>query len=86
MPPKAKVALADTQNWYEIIDKKYLTKIHNPNYDKGSCHGIKLPFRAIIMGNSGSGKTQLLLTILHSMQETFEKVIICTKHKKRTSI
>ena len=33
---------------------KFLTKQHNPAYEK---HHIKIPFRCLIVGNSGSGKT-----------------------------
>jgi ABC-type dipeptide/oligopeptide/nickel transport system ATPase component len=35
----------------------------------------------IICGNSGSGKTQTLLNLLHVMPSTFSKVFIVTKNK-----
>jgi type IV secretory pathway VirB4 component len=75
MPPKKKAELKD---WYKIIDKKYLLNQHNPHYD---VHHIKLPFRMIIAGNSGSGKTQTLLNLLFNMPDTFEKIYITTKCK-----
>lgn len=75
MPPKTKPEL---KNWYEEIPKRYLLKQHNPHYD---IHHIKLPFRMIIAGNSGSGKTQTLLNLLHNMPDTFEKICITTKCK-----
>lgn len=71
----AKVELID---WYKKIPKKYLPKQHNPHFET---HHIKLPFRMIIAGNSGSGKTQTLLNIINVMQNTFEKIRIVTKCK-----
>lgn len=65
-------------NWYEKIPKKFLPKQHNPYFD---IHHIKIPFRMLITGSSGSGKTQTLLSLLHNMPRTFEKIIITTKNK-----
>lgn len=65
-------------DWYKVMPKKYLPKQHNPHYNT---HHIKLPFRMIIAGNSGSGKTQTLLNLLHNMPSTFEKIRIVTKNK-----
>lgn len=65
-------------DWYKKIPKKYLTETHNPYYD---LHHISVPFRALIIGNSGSGKTQTLLTIIHNMPNTFERIVICLKSK-----
>jgi len=65
-------------DWYKKMPKKYLLKSHNPHYDR---HHIKLPFRMIIAGNSGSGKTQTLLNLLYNMPNTFEKIFIVTKCK-----
>lgn len=56
MPPK-KQKQAELINWYEVIPKKFLLSQHNPNYD---LHKIKLPFRMLIIGSSGAGKTQTL--------------------------
>lgn len=75
MPPKKKPEL---KNWYEEIPERYLLKQHNPHFD---VHHIKLPFRMIICGNSGSGKTQTLLNLLYNMPDTFEKIFITTKCK-----
>ena len=75
MPPKKQAELKD---WYKEIPKKYLLKQHNPHYET---HHIKLPFRMIIAGNSGSGKTQTLLNLLYNMPDTFEKIFITTKCK-----
>jgi ABC-type dipeptide/oligopeptide/nickel transport system ATPase component len=65
-------------NFYEKIPKKYLTKTHNPHYN---LHHITVPFRALIVGNSGSMKTNTLLNILHNMPDTFERIVICLKSK-----
>jgi hypothetical protein len=65
-------------DWYKKMPKKYLLKSHNPHFDR---HHIKLPFRMIIAGNSGSGKTQTLLNLLYNMPNTFEKIFIVTKNK-----
>jgi ABC-type dipeptide/oligopeptide/nickel transport system ATPase component len=65
-------------NWYEKIPKRFLTKSHNPHYDK---HKIKIPFRMLIAGSSGSGKTNTLLSLLNIMPSTWEKIVIITKNK-----
>lgn len=65
-------------NWYEKIPKKYLTKSHNPHFD---LHHITVPFRALIVGNSGSMKTNTLLNLIHNMPNTFERIVICLKSK-----
>ena len=67
------------KDWY--ADKnvaKYLTKQHNPAYEK---HHIKIPFRMLIVGNSGSGKTSTLLNLIYNMPDTFQEIIICCKSK-----
>lgn len=65
-------------NWYEQMPKRFILQSHNPHYDT---HGIKLPFRMIIAGNSGSGKTQTLLNLIYQMPDTFSKIFIVTKNK-----
>jgi hypothetical protein len=65
-------------DWYKTMPKKYLSNHHNPHYDS---HHIKIPFRMIIAGNSGSGKTQTLLNLLYNMPDTFENIWIITKNK-----
>jgi ABC-type dipeptide/oligopeptide/nickel transport system ATPase component len=69
---------AEIVDWYKKIPKKFLLKSHNPHFET---HHIKLPFRMIIAGNSGSGKTQTLLNLLYNMPDTFEKIFIITKNK-----
>jgi ABC-type dipeptide/oligopeptide/nickel transport system ATPase component len=65
-------------DWYKKCPKKFLTEQRNPHYET---HHIKLPFRMIIAGNSGSGKTQTLLNILYNMPDTFDNIWYITKNK-----
>jgi len=65
-------------NWYEKIPKRFLTKSHNPHYDK---HKIKIPFRLLITGASGSMKTNTLLSLINIMPNTWETITIITKNK-----
>lgn len=76
--PKSKDGGAVLIDWYKKIPEKFLLKSHNPHYDK---HHIKLPFRLLICGSSGSGKTQTLLSLLYNMPNTFENIFITTKNK-----
>jgi hypothetical protein len=69
---------AENFNWYEKIPKKYLNKSHNPHFD---VHHISIPFRGLIIGNSGSMKTNTLLNLIFNMPETFERIVICLKSK-----
>jgi energy-coupling factor transporter ATP-binding protein EcfA2 len=78
MNKKGELTRPEVVNWYEKIPKKFLPKQHNPYFH---IHNIKLPFRMLITGSSGSGKTQTLLSLLHNMPKTFEKIIIVTKNK-----
>lgn len=78
MPPKKQKAKAEIIDWYREIPKKYILKQHNPNYE---IHGIKLPFRMLIIGGSGAGKTQTFLNILHNFGNTFQNIFIITKNK-----
>jgi hypothetical protein len=69
---------ASILDWYKEMPKKYLLKSHNPNYE---IHGLKIPFRMLIVGGSGAGKTQTLLNILHNFGETFQNVYVITKNR-----
>lgn len=61
-------------NFYEKI--KDVNKIYNPNFEK---HKIKIPFRMIIIGSSGSGKTNTILNLLKEMNGTFNTINIYTR-------
>lgn len=64
-------------NFYEAMPKKLLHKTKNPNFKE---HKIKLPFRMVIVGGSGSMKTNTLLNLLYIMQSTFTQIDIITKN------
>ena len=78
MPSKKKKEEAEILDWYTKIPKRYLLKSHNPNYQ---VHGIKLPFRMLIIGGSGAGKTQTLMNILHNFGDTFQNLFVITKNR-----
>ena len=59
--------------------KKYIKKLPNPNY---KYHKINLPFRMLLIGASGSGKTATALSIVRHFGKTFEKIVICTLNKE----
>lgn len=69
---------SDLIDWYKKMPKKFLLKTHNPNYEN---HKISVPFRMLIIGGSGAGKTQTLLNLIHIMNGTFQNIIIVTKNK-----
>ena len=75
---KASKPTAEVVDWYKKIPKRFLLNNHNPHFD---IHHIKTPFRLIICGSSGSGKTQTLLSLIHAMPDTFENIMITTKNK-----
>lgn len=78
MPKKEKKTEASMIDWYKEMPKKFLLKQHNPNY---KIHGIKLPFRMLIIGGSGAGKTQTFMNLLHNFGQTFQNIFIITKNK-----
>jgi hypothetical protein len=65
-------------NIYKHIPKKYIKKYHNPQFDE---HKLNHPFRMVIVGASGAGKTQLVVHILSKMRNTFANVHIYTRNK-----
>lgn len=67
--PKKKII-----NFYNEIKEK--NPYENPGY---SNHHIKLPTRMLLVGASGSGKTNMILNFLKLAPNTFTKLIVCTK-------
>jgi hypothetical protein len=65
-------------NFYDKLPKRYKREYHNPSFKK---HLMKIPFRALIVGASGSGKTQLVFEMIKRMKNTFNKIILCVKNK-----
>jgi len=67
----------EVTNFYKNKDvKKHVKKYINPYFDK---HHIKVPFRMIVIGASGAGKTLNALEILKRMKDTFDMVILICK-------
>lgn len=68
-------------NFYDIIPKKYIDDIKNPNE---KIHNIKIPFRMCVVAPSGTGKTNFLLNLLKVFsqgQGTFADISIVTRNK-----
>lgn len=63
-------------NFYETMPKKYLKKYVNPAYDK---HLLKVPYRLLVIGSSGSGKTLSVIEIIKRMDKTFNMIVLCVK-------
>ena len=69
------------RNLYDVMDKKYLKKPKNPNFD---LHHFNLPFRACVVAPSGSGKTNLVLNIIEAFSKdegTFSTIQVITRDK-----
>lgn len=64
------------KNFYSIIPKSKPAR--NPGYKD---HGLQLPCYMLIIGGSGSGKTNVLLQFLQMADNTFSKIAICVKNK-----
>jgi len=64
-------------NFYAKLPSHLKPKYHNPNYNK--THQITLPFRALCIGGSGSGKTTMVLELIKRMSGTFQLIILCCK-------
>ena len=80
MPPKKKTKnepSTEILNFYDLKKvKEHMTKSINPHYN---IHHIKVPFRAILIGSSGSGKTNCLMNIINVMQSTFNHIYVYTQ-------
>jgi hypothetical protein len=60
-------------NYYKRIKKE---EAYNPKKD---IHGLDIPFYMIIIGGSGSGKTNVLLDFIHKSSGTFNRICICCR-------
>ena len=65
-------------DFYKSMPKKFLLQSHNPNFKD---HKLNLPFRMLIIGGSGAGKTQTLINLIRVMNGTFNNIHIITKNK-----
>ena len=82
--PKAKTNLNEPStepvNFYTLKSvQKFAPKSHNPFFD---VHNISLPFRTIVIGASGSGKSNFLLNLISVTPGTWEHIYIYTKENE----
>lgn len=73
---KKDAVLTDITNYYLKIPKQ---KVHNPN--KGITHNLDIPFYMLVIGGSGSGKTNTVLDMIHRFSNTFNRIAICLKNQ-----
>lgn len=65
------------QNFYETDAVQALQpQHHNPGFDR---HGLKIPFRMIICGSSGSGKSNTLLNLISATTASFNDFYLFTR-------
>ena len=68
-------------NFYELAEcKVFGTKYNNPSYSLEKMP-FKHPFRACLVGASGSGKSNVLLNLISKLNGTFNKILIFTQDK-----
>ena len=79
MPPKKDIVSKNGMvDYYKVMPRKFLLQSHNPNFKD---HKLNLPFRMLIIGGSGAGKTQTLMNLIRVMNGTFNNIHIITKNK-----
>ena len=69
-------------HWYQEMPKSFLDTPDNPNFH---LHQMKIPFRLCCVAPSGSGKSNLILNLIHLFSSgkkgTFSSIFIITKNK-----
>jgi hypothetical protein len=65
------------KNFYNIIPKSKPAR--NVGY---GLHGLELPMRMLIIGSSGSGKTNALMQFIQMSSGTFSKIVVCVKNSE----
>jgi len=78
MPKKDIVNIHGMVDFYKSMPKKFLLQSHNPNFKE---YKVNLPFRMLIIGGSGAGKTQTLMNLIRVMNGAFNNIHIITKNK-----
>jgi hypothetical protein len=80
--PKDAITESGMINFYKVMDKSLIVEAKNPNYH---LHRFKLPFRAVVVAPSGSGKTNWLINFIHlccqGCDGTFADISIITRNK-----
>jgi len=78
---KPKEKANEIVNFYEVIPKKYLDDVENPNF---KLHNIEIPLRMCFVAPSGSGKTNFVLNLIRVFSQgkgTFADITIVTRNK-----
>jgi hypothetical protein len=70
--------MSTPQNFYEKLGSKQDPEKDNPNYH---VHGIKIPFRMLVVGASGSMKTNSALDVFSKFSGTFMKLIVICRNR-----
>ena len=82
MPPKSKskkehAVSATPINFYQRADvQKFSGKTRNPGF---AVHNVAVPFRGVVIGSSGAGKTNWLMNMIHLFKDTFNHIYIFTQ-------
>lgn len=64
----------DITNFYDMKEvRKHMKKTENPAFKD---HHIPVPFRALIVGSSGAGKTTVALELIKRMPNTFDFIVL----------
>lgn len=68
------------ENHYAKLNSKFKSKSYNPNL--GKTHHIDMRFRMLIVGASGSGKTNCLMNLLKlAFNSTYSHIYLCIPNK-----
>jgi len=65
------------RNFYKLIPDSLRPKYRNPHF---KAHQIEVPFRMLVVGNSGSMKTNWVLNLIATMDSTFDHIVLCTRN------
>lgn len=64
-------------NWYDVMPSSMKPRVDNPRFDD---HQVELPCRIVVVGASGSGKSQSILSTIHKMPDTFTHIVLVTQN------
>jgi len=82
MPPKKKQQKKQSPNiinFYELEEVKAFQKqYHNPHYET---HHINVPFRMVVIGASGSGKSNIVMNLIKQFMDTFNHIKLFVRNK-----